>query len=862
MKKNSILFSLLLLFSGFLFAKPIDEITASKVAGNFYHQNTGVAIENISLAYVERSADILVFYVFNVNTDKGFVIVSADDRTIPVLGYSNLNPFVIPGRGAENVAKWLEKYKQEIVFIVTNDIKEDANIVELWNENINGVYAGSRSGTAVSPLLSCTWNQDPYYNDDCPYDASAGARTVTGCVATAMAQIMKYWAYPTQGQGTHSYNSSGYGTLSANFGATTYNWAGMPNNISSSNAEIARLMYHCGVSVDMSYGVGATGGSSAYVISSASPLTNCAEYAYKTYFKYDATSIHGYERSSYSDVAWKNMIKADLDLSHPCQYAGFGSGGGHTWVCDGYDASDFFHMNWGWGGIDNGFYSLDALSPGTLGTGGGAGAFNSGQQAVIGIKPISGGGGGSSGAGIVLGATLVASPNPVAFASSFSVSTRVTNGSSTAFNGDITAGLFKTDGTFVDYIQTLTGQSIGVGATSGVLTFSTTGILTVPGNYYVGIYTRPTGADWGIVGNGAYSNPIPFTILGPVDYIRLYAAITPTPSSWVQHSPASVNVNIQNNGTTTYTGTYSADIYDLAGNWVENIGTLTESAGLPPGYVYLTPFLTFSTASLNAGPGTYFLAISEQETGGSWYLCGGDLYTNPVYINVVEGPLGPDVYEADNTEGTAYGFAPSFSAGLSSIITTGSNAHIGTDNDYYKVTYPAGYSYTITPRLHDSYNSADGHTYSLDALFSYKVGGVWSDNYDDLLPSPIILPDGGTVIFHVAPYFTGNTGTYVLDVETTSDGAIGFNDLENNKEISVYPNPASSVLYLEIPTSVTNISSIEITNSMGQLVKTLSDKALQSSNHLISINELEEGFYFITVKAASATETSKFIIKR
>ncbi|MBL0031050.1 MAG: C10 family peptidase [Bacteroidetes bacterium] len=120
----------------------------------------------------------------------------------------------------------------------------------------------------------------------------------------------------------------------------------MPNNVSSSNNAVATLMYQCGVSVDMQY---SPTGSNAYVISSMSPITNCAEYAYKTYFGYNATTLQGLQRVSYSFTAWKNLLKNELDNSRPIQYAGFGSGGGHTFVCDGYDASDFLSHELGLG---------------------------------------------------------------------------------------------------------------------------------------------------------------------------------------------------------------------------------------------------------------------------------------------------------------------------------------------------------------------------------------------------------------------------------------------------------------------------------------------------------------------------------
>ena len=154
-----------------------------------------------------------------------------------------------------------------------------------------------------------------------------------------MAQIMKFWNYPETGSGFHSYNHPAYGTLSANFGSTTYQWSLMPNVVSSSNSAVATLMYHCGVSVNMVYDIAAKGGSSAQTLDVAAAL--------KTYFGYSST-VEGKYRKDYTDAQWIDLLKTELNAGRPVQYAGTGSSGGHSFVCDGYNSNDFFHMNWGW----------------------------------------------------------------------------------------------------------------------------------------------------------------------------------------------------------------------------------------------------------------------------------------------------------------------------------------------------------------------------------------------------------------------------------------------------------------------------------------------------------------------------------
>ena len=255
-------------------------------------------------------------------------------------------------------------------------------------------------------MLTTTWNQAPYYNDLCPYDYEEDARSVTGCAATAMAQLMKYWNWPTQGYGSHSYipaNHPEYGTLSADFGNTIYDWDNMPNALTpeSSSAEInavATLMYHCGVSMEMNY---SPHGSGAYAISYYGQLEYSAENALRDFFGY-SPSLNGQCRSYryldgddtptyevYPYDEWMSMLIDDLDANRPIYYGGQGPDGGHGFIFDGYDNNEFFHVNWGWAGYADGYFTIDALEPAPGGIGGGSYQFNYDQTAIFGVEPAS-----------------------------------------------------------------------------------------------------------------------------------------------------------------------------------------------------------------------------------------------------------------------------------------------------------------------------------------------------------------------------------------------------------------------------------------------------------------------------------------
>ena len=251
----------------------------------------------------------------------------------------------------------------------------------------------------------------------------------------------------------------------------------MPNAVSSTNTAVATLMYHCGVSVDMNYNVSSQGGSGAQTLDVVNAL--------KTYFGYSA-SVAGKYRSNYSDSQWKNLLKGELDAGRPMQYAGTGSGGGHSFVCDGYDNNEFFHFNWGWGGSSDGYFSVNALNPGSLGTGGGTGGFNTNQRVIIGIKPPAG----AETYNLKLYEKVSTPPSSIPYGQSFSVSTNIWNDGSNKFSGDYCAAIFDTQSNFIDYVEIKTDQSLNAGNIyKNGITFSNAGLSAMlPGTYTIGIY--------------------------------------------------------------------------------------------------------------------------------------------------------------------------------------------------------------------------------------------------------------------------------------------------------------------------------------------------------------------------------------
>jgi hypothetical protein len=541
---RKILLSLLAVASGLIsFAKQVDEQTAKTVGYNFLKTSTHTAAPSMAsalqLAYKLADANGNVYmYVFNTGAN-GFVIVSGDDIANPVLGYSGEVSFDannIP----PDVTYWLDGAKKDIATAIETATPATAAVKDKWSTlKVAAAPAAKATATAIiAPLCKTTWNQSPYYNYTCPFDNTQNAHAVTGCVATAMAQVMKYWNYPATGNGSHSYtpySNPQYGTQSANFGATTYRWSAMTNAINNtSTGAIDTIMYHAGVSVNMDYGVD---GSSAFVIQAASPITNCAEYALKSYFRYKS-SLQGLYRNNYGTSQWMIILKTELNAGRPVIYAGFGTQGGHCWVLDGYDANDFVHLNWGWGGNSNGYFSVDAMDPAALGPGNG---FDNDHEAIIGIQPN------QPGVAMDLNATLSA-PGTIAYNHPFSITTNIINHGTDIFNGDYIAHVFDENANLVDSIQLMTGNTLTAGNQTGTLTFHSNGSAAMtPGNYTIGIYYRPAGKSWMQVNDYAsYTNLIPVTV-GVATAVNEVKAATgvklyPNPASDVINIAASNNI--------------------------------------------------------------------------------------------------------------------------------------------------------------------------------------------------------------------------------------------------------------------------------------------------------------------------------
>ena len=378
---------------------PVDAERAERVARNFWnnYRDKDVAAQTEPMRCANLRWDAL--YIFESTVTDGFVIVSADDRVQPILAYSFHNKVGSDNMSPE-LAWWLDGYQQQIALWRDEDEKTEPDVANTWSglENGEATSKDYHPSKRVDPMITTQWDQGSPYNLLCPTSTDGrNRRAVTGCVATAMAQVMKYWEYPVHGTGSHSYTpfhfsgNSLFGPQTVDFSAATYDWNNMPNRLTSANSDaekqaVALLMYHCGVAVEMEYGTSEQGGSGAYLqpvpyLDIANTLTGMIKYLG---YSSNATAV---SRAKYDGATWINMMREELRAGRPIIYAGGDASGGHCFICDGYGNMGYYHFNWGWSGIGDGDYILENLAPGSGGIGGGSYNFTQNQEMLIGVQP-------------------------------------------------------------------------------------------------------------------------------------------------------------------------------------------------------------------------------------------------------------------------------------------------------------------------------------------------------------------------------------------------------------------------------------------------------------------------------------------
>ena len=351
-------------------ATSVNENQARRIAANFMASH---AMPATSLKIAHKAtltgSEKAAYYVFNANRG-GFIIITGDDLTPAVLGYSDKGTFD-PQEIPEAMQDLLEGYAAQI-----EAISMGANPAPM-----------TRSGAAIRPMLDCAWSQNNPYNILLPF-LSTGKHAVVGCVATAMAQVMYFWRWPAcSTMPIPAYTSSSLGIDMPELPVVDFNWDLMQSTYlttdttSAEALEAAKLSLYCAQSVEMDFKT-----------SSSGAVTPAVALALSTYFGYSAAA-HTLSRGNYTTQEWNDALYNELAAGRPVIYSGSKASGAHAFVCDGYDGNGMFHINWGWNGNSNGYFLLNVLNPELQGTGSASGAYGYiyRQSALVGIQPDDGG---------------------------------------------------------------------------------------------------------------------------------------------------------------------------------------------------------------------------------------------------------------------------------------------------------------------------------------------------------------------------------------------------------------------------------------------------------------------------------------
>lgn len=783
LRKSTFFLTLALLLPMLINAKERAVTDAFQLAGKFLIESNQTTMmkapsvsSKLSIAYtstLESSTTTNgkpLYYVFNVGESRGFIIVSADDRAKAILGYSDNGSFDITNI-PENLRYWLDNYAQELkqLVLIPDENSKTSDKVELTTELIP---KKSKSAiNAVPPLLgNIKWDQGAPFNNFCPVinTPNTGDRAAVGCVATAMAQVMKYYNWPVTGTGSNSYTTSTLGiSLSANFGATTYDWANMTDAYSASSTQIqkdavATLMYHCGVATNMDYNT--TSGTSS----------TSAGIALKTYFGYDP-NIQQYYRDYYTRSEWINMLKSELDAARPVLYTGVSASAGHMFVCDGYDENGLFHFNWGWSGIGNGYFEITALNPEDVGIGGGNGeGFNTNQSIFRNLSkpnPSS-----TSSYVFYMDENMTPSASSVNRNNTFSITLNKTyNYGLSNFSGSIGLGLYSSDGQTLE--QVLSQNSVNVNIEYGWTTLPFNN-LTIPtsvavGNYRIYAITKSSNeANWQkIRGKVATPNYLNVDITSSNINFSTPTGILPSltrnsfsvTGSLYQNRSGRFNVSITNNG-----GEYNSNIL-----------------------IYLS------------GPATQFVVVSPQNiaTGQTVNLELSGLVT------VAPGSYSLSVlYDPDNNpETTSYNY---LGTALSvSVLTTPTGAPVLSLTQ--TISFPNNNNVPKNNAvLNASVSNTGTYFEGIVVAFVFPVGGGSSLTY--LGYQNIIIENGSTKNITFSGNIDLDPGQYLIGVYYYDSGWKRFDPVGNNLITFTLTeaSPSPSVVTTQ---NVTNLASTTVT---------------------------------------------------
>jgi hypothetical protein len=822
----------LILCFQYSFSAPVDANQAWTLAEAFYQKESlykapgqnGVSELTLSYTCLDESKDSSpLYYVFDKTNREGFILISGDDRTVSVLGYADNGRFD-PENLPVNFKDWLEEIKKEIQFLKeTNPANSIAPVSQPGHKK---TYASS-----IAPLLGeISWNQGSPYYDLCPLDETINS--YTGCVATAMAQIMRYHQWPAQGKGSYSYTSRTRGfELSVDFSQSIYDWENMTEhyvNTSTTTEKqaVAKLMYDCGVSVDMDY---TNYGSGSY-----SEIVPSALYQY---FDYDK-NIQIYYRDYFSYAEWMDLIKEEVTQQRPVYISGYNSEAGHAFVCDGYDSNNLFHINWGWGGNSNGYFVVSALNPSSQGIGGSSGGYNISQSLIAGIQPPTPDSKVSyciylSYVDFTASADAIKRDENVKLTTSF-----LSNQGMNAFEGEIGVGLYRNN-QLVALFGT-TNLSIGSSNRRNI----SWNEFRIPANINNGtyelypIYKGVDENEWSIIkSESTISNYLNMIVSDDMiqfftpDEAKPLLSIPPdgfTSTELYSDSPVRFHINVENSGKDAYV----------------QLGILFEDEA---GDYYLVAYDGLSAPKNETASIDLIGYISIPPGAYTAYLC---------YVNRYEWIL----FEGESTKTITIQDIQTGLPQLSFAEPPSSDVSILKQNEQL----------SVSASIQNTGFATSGVFFAL----IYKANSL-ALSYVDYFYKEITLFKDETTPFKIDIPIRINKGNYYITFQyqdkgdyvkrfnekiyfsVVDDNPLKLTELHTNASFRFYPNPTENEITVETQAIIRSIRIYSVAGEQIFLKQALGD---QSSDR-VDVRQLNSGIYFLQVETSQGMETKKFIKK-
>ncbi len=841
--RQFVLVFLLLLTFFQLKAKPVTEPDALIMATNFhlnrFPSKLRSAVE-LKLVYqgigtrLRTATTAPAFYIYNIGVNQGFVLVSGDDAAKTILGYADEGCFKTENM-PENLRSWLNLYQLEIEAIRNADLSATSNA----SEQISTVATGT---TTVAPLLGgMKWNQTDPFNLLCPWDVTSNTRTLAGCVAVAMTQIMNHHKWPVKGSGLHSYTDVKYGLQSVDFSKSTYDWSNMLDYYGSTatayqDTAVAKLVYQCGVAVDMAYSI--TG--------STSNITKAAE-AFVSHFGYDA-NIQRFDRPYYTNAEWIGVIRKELDNSRPVYYSGNSDIGGHAFVCDGYDSNNFFHINWGWGGSSNGYFELSSLSTTNPGVVGAAPEYTYLQSILTGIQK-SDAINSATNQVVVYNTGLTSSKSSVSniSTSSFNLSYSFGNLGTNAVRVRWGIGFVKEGSTTITKLvenSATSYSSLNAGSFySFVKTFTIykpTGMYTAGTYRLYPIYLPKDSSNWSIMRGTPLlnncmivtvaSNSGPATILPALKAPTLTLTKSPEPQSRLyQNKSINVDLTIQNNGSEFYS---RVGLCLISVTNPDNRTYICESNVLCSEGDTTTFHLTGTVSCL---PGSYYLQAQFDSTNSNStvnYKVLGPTINNSNLVEVLPQPGAP-LLQLNNNISLANGttIAKNDTASLSiSITNTGGYF----DSRIIAFVFPkaGGRSLTYLTPKNVYIDSLETKEMTLTGTLNIDSGEYFFSIYQLLNNSWLSL----------TPYGMSNLNF------TVTDGTVEQSSINEKRPLFIHQ--VGALLVIE---TAAEINESRLYDMSGRLVRKVSNEKV------IQVGSLANGVYLLYVQSNGKRLIERFL---